>query len=545
MANTIQVGGEKFDYEKAIQSEEDFLHKCKKWLRLNWFNQDLHSHEAQLTRLAAFHLGVDSEAVTIDPKWTAGGFNMVIPLTVRDRNGNNVEDKDASEASKTMLERRFVMRCPIPSSCAEEHHPGTILEKMRCEIASYIWMQRFCPEIRIPQLYGFGLPDGKHMAARLFEWPIPSSYVSVPAPLPLGDFSSGYMLLEHFGPPMGRMLPEVVGTIDINPQDPKAQNLYRSLACLMLAVGRVEQPKIGAFRFNYDGTISLDNRPFACSMMIMENEGAPRTIPPGTTYTSVDSYIAAMIALHDSAFLAAPNATKNKDDYEQQMSVRTFLRAVSDRFISPERHSPFSLWMSDDNTSNIYVDDNWNITGIVDLEWIISVPVDMQCTPFWLYSMEGNSEATTRSGEAKQKYLAARSVFMSILRDEEIKQEQARVRAKRDTGPSSCSFLPGSTLSDAIDGSWTSGRFWFHLCLLLPNAMHNVVRRNILPDYADNENVFNEMWRFWAPNVSNVIAQKLRDRELYADRLSELFDCKDVSKQQNTNVAQGQNTGRD
>ncbi|OAA63530.1 hypothetical protein SPI_03693 [Niveomyces insectorum RCEF 264] len=580
MATTIPASkGELFDYEAAVESQRDVLTENRNWLGFKAFVQQLGLHGPQLKGLAAFHLGVDPTAITVCPlkEWKAGAFNVAVVLSVRDEcsninaggdnDGDTSKVQDSSEANESMqTERRIIVRCPIPSSCAEAHYPGTILEKMRCEVASYIWMRRFCPEIRIPQLYGFGLPNGRHVratfpifcfsivlltsqftmsnrvsffrrlwlyvrqkAAHLFGWPVPSSYVTVPpSGLSTPDnlaFLSGYMVLECFGPPMGRLLPKVVGTNDIDPQDPKAQNLYRSLARLMLAIGRIRQPKIGAFRFHYDGTISLDNRPFTCPMMIMENEKAPRTIPSETTYTSVDSYVADMMAFHDASFLAAPNATDDEDDCRNQLSVRTFLRAASSRFVSRERHNgPFSLWMSDDNTCNLFVDDNWNITGLIDLEWMVSVPVDMQCTPFWLYSMEGNSEDTTRSEEARQKYLAARSVFMSILRDEEIKQDKTRGSVKRSTGQSRSRFLPGSTLSDAIDDSWTSGRFWFYLCLQSPNAMHNVVHRNILPDYLDDENVFSKIWRFWGPNVSDVVAKKLRDRKEYVEQLSKLFN---------------------
>lgn len=48
-----------------------------------------------------------------------------------------------------------MLRCPLPSKLAEDRYPGTVEEKMRGEVAAYAFMQQYCPNIRVPQLYGF------------------------------------------------------------------------------------------------------------------------------------------------------------------------------------------------------------------------------------------------------------------------------------------------------------------------------------------------------------------------------------------------------
>ena len=59
----------------------------------------------------------------------------------------------------------------------------------------------------------------------------------------------------------------------------------------MLSLARVPQTRIGSFQFHDDGTITLTNRPLSCSMMILENEGATRTIPRGETYSCTHAFV--------------------------------------------------------------------------------------------------------------------------------------------------------------------------------------------------------------------------------------------------------------
>lgn len=48
---------------------------------------------------------------------------------------------------------------PLPYKVGEARNPGNVDEKLRAEIATYVWLQENCPDVSIPTLYGFGLPD--------------------------------------------------------------------------------------------------------------------------------------------------------------------------------------------------------------------------------------------------------------------------------------------------------------------------------------------------------------------------------------------------
>ncbi|KAJ0127283.1 Uncharacterized protein HZ326_29615 [Fusarium oxysporum f. sp. albedinis] len=42
------------------------------------------------------------------------------------------------------------------------------------------------------------------------------------------------------------------------------------------------------------------------------------------------------------------------------------------------------LQFTDLHASNIFVDEEWNVTCFVDLEWISALPVEMLAVPYWL-----------------------------------------------------------------------------------------------------------------------------------------------------------------
>ena len=53
----------------------------------------------------------------------------------------------------------------MPYKVGEDLYPGSVDEKLSCEVAAYAWMQANCPDIRIPHLYGFGTTSDEHVSS--------------------------------------------------------------------------------------------------------------------------------------------------------------------------------------------------------------------------------------------------------------------------------------------------------------------------------------------------------------------------------------------
>jgi len=152
--------------------------------------------------------------------------------------------------------------------------------------------------------------------------------------------------VEYIGPETGEMLSD---TWDQLRQDPfRRQNLFRSMARIILSLARVPQPRIGSFKFHNNGIITLTNRPLPCSMIILENDGAPRTISRNETYTCTEPFVADMLTFHDNFFLSNPRAVSSMGDCLGQMASQTLLRTISHHYIQREtRNGPFRLQLTD------------------------------------------------------------------------------------------------------------------------------------------------------------------------------------------------------
>ena len=427
---TFGVGGRNVGYEEAIDWQDDFLQEKQKHDQSIAFLRQLHARAASLEKLVAFYLELDPRRIECSVSSALqGGFNVALAVRIHDELQSEETRRD--QRGWPQNGHNVVLRLPMPASCGEAVHPGSVLEKMRCEVAMYVWMQQHCPDIRIPFLYGFGFPDGRHVGSLLYytifnffpltfivltpkfahasrvsfvrkAWlyirqtfaavcsrPVPSDYLAVTLPVSIElPPDTGYMLLEFLGPSMGTRLDLVadprnrpLGEIDA----PRKRNLYRSFSRVMLSLARIPQPRIGAFRLRDDGTIALDNRPLVSTMTILESEGAPRTIHRDQTFNRVDDYIESMIDFHEQRFLAAPHAAVSKFDGQLQMATWVFLRSLLRHFVNRERNTgPFVLQLTDKNHCNFLVDEDWNVTAMYDLEFIISAPVESMDTPKWL-----------------------------------------------------------------------------------------------------------------------------------------------------------------
>lgn len=164
----------------------------------------------------------------------------------------------------------------------------------------------------------------------------------------------------------------------------RRKTLFGDIARIMLSLNRVRLPRIGSLTLDDDGFIRLTNRPLTLRLQTMENEGIP-TFPRDSTYGSIEPYILDILQNHDNRIHHQANAIHTTNDGQQQMAALTMMRALLPQFTSRQyRDGPFVLTLMDLRQSNIFVDDNWNITALIDLKWACSFPIKMQTPPYWL-----------------------------------------------------------------------------------------------------------------------------------------------------------------
>lgn len=317
------------------------------------------------------------------------------------------------------------------------------------------------------------------------------------------NIPAAYMLLEHIGPSTGQMLSK---TWNEHRQDPRLrQTLFRGIAHLIISLARLPQQRIGAFHFNNDCTVTLSNRPLTCTMMILENNGAPRTVERDTTYTYTEPFVSDLIELHDRSFLSDPNAVNHEADCREQMAYRTVIRALSYNYIRRNRSGGhFVLQFTDFHASNIFVDDEWNITCILDLEWVCALPAEMFTVPYWI---TGRGIGSIQGDDLVEFSNVRQELMLEIERQELL-------------------MTHSSVLTNIMQETWESKGAWFWHCLKSTNAMFVLFRDHICPAFsADPSSASDEfLAKFWRHNSDEIVELKLSDRKQYSKDLRLAFE---------------------
>ena len=151
MPATLDLLNRQIRYSSAVEHESNLLKKLTYVSETRKVYAYLSERIDDIEELTAHHLGVGREQCVVAhwSEWIRGSFNVCIPLSVNGQDGR---------PNRTVL-----MRCPMTYRVGKD--AGSVDEKIGCEVAAYAWMQDNCPEIKIPDLLGFGFCDGRLVSA--------------------------------------------------------------------------------------------------------------------------------------------------------------------------------------------------------------------------------------------------------------------------------------------------------------------------------------------------------------------------------------------
>ncbi|EAS32274.3 uncharacterized protein CIMG_03298 [Coccidioides immitis RS] len=494
-------------YSAAKELETNVLHSLGFLDQQNKYFEDLPWKSHVIEAVVAHHLNLVSTGCHVaDPKeWLSGTFNVCIPIYV-----DNKQDPS------------FLLRLPLPHRVGENVNPGNADEKILCEVGTYIWLQHNCPEVHTPRLHGYGLSNGqkftalnnlpfltrfveffRHHFLKFLGYPVPSKYVAHKSKL-RESLGVGYLLIEYIDTSRGKMLSESWDQGRHNAQ--LRTNLFRSLSDIILAVTRTPLPKIGSFIVDEKGLLKLTNRPLTLEIQDLENEHIPVDIPREFTYSTVDAYINDILAFHESRLRHQPNAVNDVQDSLFQMAALTVMRAVRHIFFCPElRRGPFFMSFTDLHQSNIFVDDKWNITCLVDLEWACSRPVEMIHPPYWLTNQSVD-------GINLGEYERLHKEFMQAFAEQMLKHPRQS----------------GGQLHSILQEGRNKGTFWYALALDSPTGLFRIFYDHIQPrfskDHINDAAFFRITMDYWTINAAKFIQQKVKDKEQYDQLLLEAFE---------------------
>lgn len=145
------LNGTTINRDNALENDGNVLTLHTQFQSLLQMYEQLWENKLAVSALVAAYIGIKHEDIELAPftTWKRGSFNLAVPIMIKQGNDPNQNEQ---------IPDKVLLRIPIPAKVGEEYHPGSVADKLRCEVASYIWMQRHCPEVRIPDLYGFCIP---------------------------------------------------------------------------------------------------------------------------------------------------------------------------------------------------------------------------------------------------------------------------------------------------------------------------------------------------------------------------------------------------
>ncbi|GAB1209181.1 hypothetical protein APSETT445_007949 [Aspergillus pseudonomiae] len=204
-------------------------------------------------------------------------------------------------------------------------------------------------------------------------------------------------------------------------------------------------------------------------------------------------YFMDLLSYHDSRLRHAPNSIRDKADGEAQLSTLTIMRALLPHFSCRDyRRGPFIMTLTDLHQSNLFVDSDWNIKSLVDLEWTCSLPVEMLHLPYWLTSRGVDQ---LYNGEHLDAFSKVHAEFMNVFEEE----EQVHARAGNKT----------SGLTSIMRKGLETGNFWYFHALETPKGLYNIFLEHIQPRFSKlNDTGMVESERtispYWTPDIQKI-----------------------------------------
>ncbi|OOF98994.1 hypothetical protein ASPCADRAFT_162880 [Aspergillus carbonarius ITEM 5010] len=515
MPTTLPLLHRQITLASALDDDDNVLQELQYPERRIQFFTYLFMNRSAIEAIVSHHLGLKGKQtcrIGEVKEWISGSFNVCIPVYI--------------QPCSTNASKRVLIRFPLPYKVGEFQRPGNAEEKLRCEAATFIWIQENCPSIPIPHLWGFGFADGHHLTAiehiplfprliwytrrllsSIFGYLPPGRYVNRPAPESL---QTGYLIMDYVEPTEGVMLSQ--SWESLRHDKCRRNNLFRGLSRIILSLAQTPFTQIGSLTLDTNGVIKLTNRPLTLRLQHLENECIPTSIDRDLTYSTTDAYLLDLLACHDSRLRHSPNSVRDEFDGQAQLSILTIMRALLPHFTSRDlRRGPFVLTLTDLHQSNIFVDGDWNVKYLVDLEWTCSRPAEMLHPPYWLTSRGVDQ---LEKGEHLDAFRDIHSEFMDVFEEEERLLSPKADRA--------------FNLSHVMRKGWETGSFWFFHALDNPKGLYNMFLDHIQPIFAKlDEPRLAEFERtiapYWSADATGFLAKKIQDKEVYESQLRHAF----------------------
>lgn len=224
------------------------------------------------------------------------------------------------------------------------------------------------------------------------------------------------------------------------------------------------------------------------------------------TYSSALPFVHDMLAYQDKRMRHQLNSILSIKDGIYQLSALAALRALVPRFWDQRsRNGPFILTLVDLHQSNIFVDDEWNVTRLIDLEFAPVRPVQMTQVPSWL----SNRGIDQLEGPPHlEEYKSLYDEFVAILEKEESAGHHT------------------TTLSQKLREDWSTGRMWYSIAMDSINAFPLLFSQHLRPKFFNNFQKDTDgaaLAQLWDEKVFEFIDEKVKDQQRYVENIGQIY----------------------
>ena len=188
------------------------------------------------------------------------------------------------------------------------------------------------------------------------------------------------------------------------------------------------------------------------------------------------------------------------------MAARSLAWTFSHLYMKRERrYGPFLLQFTDLYIGNIFVDKGWNITCVLDLEWVCALSIENIST---LYCLTGRF-VNELTGDHLDEFDQIREEFMCVFKEEEDK-----VAADH-----------GLSLTQIMLEMWESNGVLVWSSVRSVNALEFHIRGHIWPRFSARSRRDEQMLsEFGARILTASSREKVADYKLYTEDLKCLID---------------------
>ncbi|OAA62795.1 phosphotransferase family protein [Niveomyces insectorum RCEF 264] len=290
---------------------------------------------------------------------------------------------------------------------------------------------------------------------------------------------------------------EVKPVLNPNIDEALLDKVYGQMADILLQLASCTFDKIGCPQAMLpsdddaggDSPFDITSRPFTFNLAQLGEVGGcpPWALPDATTtYATASDYYTALADMHLLQLTYQRNgAVESADDARKKYVARHLFRrwAAERRRRRPcRRHlitaddphapaardaGPFPLWCDDLRPSNVLLDKDCNVVGVVDWEFSYAAPADFACAPPWWLLLTMPEEWKAGLDDWVPTYAPRLEVFLRALekREEAAAAAAAAVavqtghddHAAKDKDKDKNTTTP---LSVRMRRSWEAGEFW-------------------------------------------------------------------------------------